>query len=253
MKSALLSTAAMKLVQAGEAERARQVVAENMRGQERDNMLALIDRNEVGRSIEKGDTDAAKAVVLRIKSKDRRAAALAELAVEFASKGERKSALQLLEEARSLIDIRPDNEKEVEALLEVARGYALVEPSKTFELIDPLVDEANEMLTAAALLEKFGAGGGLFRKGEIILPPLLDAAGGVYARYIKALSELARVDFERTKTTADRFNRDDVRLAARLVVARSVLSDHLDASAAQYGGYGLAGVVVGGSAVVIAQ
>ncbi len=253
MKSALLSAAAMKLVQSGEAERARQVVAENMRGQERDNMLALIDRNEVGRSIEKGDTDAAKAVALRIKSKERRAAALAELAVAFASKGDRKSALQFLEEARSLIDIRPDNEKEVGALLEVARGYALVEPSKTFELIDPLVDEANDMLTAAALLEKFGAGGGLFRKGEIILPQMLDAAGGVYARYIKALSELARVDFERTKTTADRFNRDDVRLAARLVVARSVLSDRLDAAAAQYGGFGLAGVVGGGSAVVIAQ
>jgi hypothetical protein len=35
----------------------------------------------------------------------------------------------------------------------------LVEPSKTFELIDPLIDQADDMLAAAALLEKFGAGG----------------------------------------------------------------------------------------------
>ena len=219
----------MKLMESGDMERARQIVSEQMRGQERDQMLSGIDRVEMERAIKKGDTEAAKAVVSRVKSKERRAAALAELAVAFALKDDRKSALQLLEEARSLVERQPESEKGIEALLEVARGYALVEPSKTFELIDPLIDRANDLLTAAALLEKFGAGGGLFRKGEMILSPTLEAAGGPYARYVKALVELARVDFDRTKTTADRFGRDEARLAARLVVARSVLSDKLDA------------------------
>jgi hypothetical protein len=224
----LYSMAAAKLAQAGETERARQVVADNLRGQERDNMLAMVERSEVARAVEKGDTEGARLMAARIKSKERRAAALSELAVAFAAKGDRKGAAQLLEEARSLLDRQPDNEREVEALLEVARGYAMVEPAKTFEMIDPLIDQANDMMTAAALLEKFGAGGGLFRKGEMQLSPLLEAAGGNYARYIKALSALARVDFERTKATADRFNRDEVRLAARLVVARSVLTDPPD-------------------------
>jgi hypothetical protein len=247
VRSGLVSIAAMKLLQSGDVERARQVINEQMRGQEREQMLALVERAELARAIAKGDTDAAKAVVARIKSKERRAAALAELAVAFAKKDDRKSALLLLEEARSLVDAQPDNEKEIEALLEVARGYALVEPSKTFEMIDPLIDRANDMLTAAALLNKFGQGGGLFRKGEMILTPTLDAAGGVYARYVKALSELARVDFDRTKTAADRFNRDEARLAARLVVARSVLSDKLDGGGAVYGGMGYGG----GYAVVV--
>jgi hypothetical protein len=183
---------------------------------------------EVARAVEKGDTEGAKGIVSRIKAKERRARALAELAVAFALKGDKKSASLLLEEARGLIDRQPDNEKEIEALLEVARAYALVEPAKTFELIDPLIEQANDMLTAAALLEKFGQGGGLFRKGEMILWPGLTELGGAYARYVKALSELARVDFDRTKATADRFNRDEARLMARMIVARSVLSDRLD-------------------------
>jgi len=211
-----------------------------MSGQEREHLLAIIDHAEVARALEKGKMDEAKAVVSRIKSKERRASALAEMAVALALKGDRKSAGQLLEEARGLVERRPDNEREVEALLEVARGYALVDPAKTFEMVDPLIDHANDMLSAAALLEKFGAGAGLFRKGEMVLAPGLGEVSGRYMRHVKALAELARVDFDRTKATADRFNRDEARLMARLVIARSVLSDRLGPDTTP-GGYGLGG------------
>ena len=239
--------AASKLLQAGETERARRVINENMSGQEREQFLAAVDHAEVARAVEKGKTDEAREVVSRIRSKERRASALAGLAVALALKGDKKGAAQLLEEARGLVDRRPDNEREVEALLEVARGYALVEPAKTFEIIDPLIDHANDMLSAAALLEKFGAGAGLFKKGELVLAPGLGEVSGQYARYVKALAELARLDFERTKATADRFNRDEARLMARLVVARSLLSDRLDA-ADPPGGY-----AIGGPGILVAN
>jgi hypothetical protein len=225
------SFAAMKLVQSGDTERARQVVNDNLRGQEREQMLAQVDGLSVARAVEKGNVDEARAVVSRIKSKERRAGALAQLATALALKGDKKGAAQLLEEARGLVSRQPDNEREVGALLEVARGYALVDPSKTFEMIDPLIDEANDMLAAAALLAKFGAGNVMFKSGEFILSPGLANINGGYARYVKALAELARVDFDRTRTDADRFHHEEVRLMARLVVAQSVLSDHLDAGA----------------------
>ncbi len=244
MREQLYSAAAMKFLHAGDAERARQIITNNMRGAEREQMLGMVEQAEVARAVEKGDTDAAKIVVARIKSKERRARALAELAVAFALKGDKKAATQLLEEARGLVDRQPDNEREIEALLEVARGYALVEPAKTFEMIDPLIDQANDMLAAAALLEKFGQGGGVFRKGEMILWHGLGELGGTYARYVKALSELARVDFDRTRATADRFNRDEARLMARMVVARSVLSDRLDPPGAHGGVQSLGSTIV---------
>lgn len=246
MRGQLYMAAATKLFKAGEVEKARAIAIENLRGQERDQMLAFLDNAEVARAVEKGNTDDARAVVSRIKSKERRAFALAELALAYAAKGDKKTAGGLLEEARSLLDRQPDNEREVEALLEVARGYALVEPAKTFEMIDPLIDQANDMMSAAALLEKFGAGGGMFRKGEMVLGPGMGQLGGMYARYIKALAELSRVDFDRTRQTADRFNRDEARLMARLIVARSILSDRLDPATTSPG----SGVSVGGAVIV---
>jgi hypothetical protein len=247
MKPSFYSAAAIKLAQAGDTERARQVITDNLRGDAREQLLAAIEQAELARAVEKGDADKARAVISGIKSKERRARALAELAVAFAAKGDRKGAGQLLEEARGLVDRQPDNEKEIEALLEVARGYALVEPAKTFEMIDPLIDQANDMLTAAALLEKFGRGAGLFRKGEMIMAPGLSEVGGSYARHVKALSELARVDFDRTRATADRFNRDEARLMARLIIARSLLSDRLDAPDATRG------TIYSGGGFLIAQ
>ncbi|HJQ32906.1 MAG TPA: hypothetical protein VJ866_12030 [Pyrinomonadaceae bacterium] len=231
VRPAFYAAAASKLAEAGETEKARQVVNDNLRGEAREQWLALLDQTELARAVEKGDTERARGVVSSIKSKEKRARALAELAVMLAAKGDRKGAGQLLEEARGLLDRQPDDEKEIEALLEVARGYALVEPAKTFEMIEPLIDQGNDMIAAAALLEKFGQGSGFFRKGEMLMTPGLSMAGGSYARYVKALAELARVDFDRTRATADRFNRDETRLIARLLIARSILSDRPDAPA----------------------
>jgi hypothetical protein len=253
MRPQFYMAAASKLFSAGDAERARAVATENLRGPEREQMLAYLDNAEAARAVAKGNMDDARAVVSRIKSKERRASALAELAVAFAAKGDKKTAGALLEEARTLIDRQPDNDREVNALLDVARGYALVEPAKTFELIEPLIDQANEMMTAAALLEKFGAGGGMFRKGEMLLGPGMGELGGMYARYVKALGELARVDFDRTRQTADRFNRDEARLMARLVVARSVLSDRLKDADANVPGGGFGFGFGGGGSVIIAN
>jgi hypothetical protein len=246
MRNHLYIAAATKLFTAGEAERARAIVNENLRGQEREQMTAYFEKAEVARAVEKGNTDDVRAVVSRVKSKERRASALAELALLYAAKGDKKTAGGLLEEARGLLDRQPDNEREVEALLEVARAYALVEPARTFELLDPLIDQANDMMSAAALLEKFGAGAGMFRKGEMLLGPGMGELGGTYARHVKALAELARVDFDRTRQTADRFNRDEARLMARIIIARSILSDRLDPGATPAGGgLGMGGGIIG--------
>jgi hypothetical protein len=212
-----------------------------MSGQERDQMLTQLDRIAVARALEQGKLDEIRQLISGIRSKERRASALAQLAVGLAAKGDRKSALQLLEDARGLVSRQPDNQKEIEALLEVARGYALVEPARTFELIDPLIDQANEMLAAAALLEKFGSGPGIFRKNEMVLQPGLSNLGGQYAHFIKALAELARVNFDRTRATADKFSRDEVRLMARLIIAQSVLSDRPEVVNDEEGAFGLAG------------
>ena len=227
MRTALYSTAAWKLSQTGDLERARQIINDNLSGPERDQFLARIDQQLISRSIEQGKLDEAKQLVARIRSKEARASQLAFLAIGLAKKGERKAAFQLLEEARGLVNRQPENQEEINALLQVVSAYALVEPARAFEIVEPIVDQANEMLAAAALLEKFSAGRGLFKSGEMILQPGLTAVSTLYARYGKELAALASADFDRTESLADRFQRSEARIMARLLIAQGVLSDQL--------------------------
>jgi hypothetical protein len=227
LRTALYSSAAWKLFEAGDAERARQIISDNLSGQERDQSLAQIDRRLVARALEQGKLDEAKKLIGRVQSKQGRAAQIALLVIALAKKGERKMALELLEETKKLINPQPENQEEISTLLIVARAWAAVEPARAFELIEPVVDQANEMISAAALLDKFNSGQGIFRKGEMVLHTGVMTASTMFAQYGKELGALARADFGRTKGVADRFQRNEVRLMARLLIAQSVLTDRL--------------------------
>ena len=228
MRHSLYMMAAGKLMQAGDMDRARQITKDNLSGTERDQMLARIDQLAVANAIKRNKIADAKELILRISSREARAGALAQLAAAIMmAEGDRKLALELLDDARKLINNPPTNQKQIDALMQVAGAYALVEPARAFELINPLIVQANEMIAAAALLDKFGSGQGLFKRGEMLLQHSFSAAQGPYIQHLRKLTSLARADFERTKTTVDGFQRDEIRLLGRLLIAQSVLSDRL--------------------------
>jgi tetratricopeptide (TPR) repeat protein len=238
--------AAAKLFVAGEVERARAVVNENLSGEERVQMLGRLDEAEVARAVEQGRPDDARAAVSRIiQSNERRVSALAKVAAAYAAKGDKERAAGLLEEARGLVGLQLANARDFNALMNNARDYAQVDPAKTFELINSLIDLAQAHARASAALrperpqsEKRAAWDRLFNpQGEMDIP--MDGSstwGGTYMPFLKVLPELARVDFDRTRQMADRFNPNEIRLVARLIIARSVLSDRRDFVAGTPGG-----------------
>jgi len=228
MRNSLYMMAAGQLMQAGDVDRARQITKDNLSGAERDQMLARIDQLAIANAIKRNKIDDAKEIILRLSSGEARAGAFAELAAAIIlAQGDRKLALELLDEARKLINSPPANQKQIDALMQVAGAYALVEPARAFELINPLIVQANEMIAAAALLDKFGSGRGLFKRGEMLLQHSFSEANGPYVQHLRKLTSLARADFERTKSAVDGFQRDEIRLMGRLLIAQSVLSDRL--------------------------
>ncbi len=228
MRNSLYMMAAGKLMHAGDVDRARQITKDNLSGAERDQMLARIDQLAIANAIKRNKIDDAKEIILRLSSREARAGAFAELAAAIIlAQGDRKLALELIDEARKLINSPPANQKQIDALMQVAGAYALVEPARAFELINPLIVQANEMIAAAALLDKFGSGQGFFKRGEMLLHHSFSAAQGSYVQHLRKLTSLARADFERTKTAVDGFQRDELRLLGRLLITQSVLSDGL--------------------------
>jgi hypothetical protein len=234
----LYEQAAWKALYKGDAERGRQIVNDHIRdATDRDRILEGFDRMALWEAMRKERVNEVRQKLSRIKSKDERANILAQLAFAAALKKDRKLALELLNEALPLVNFKPKSDGELHTLLQVGRVYALVEPVKAFEMIESLVDQANDLLSAASVLNGFFLPSGVFKKGEMVLPPGYSNVSVRFRQLGKEISALARLNFERTKAAADKFQRNEARIMARLFIAQGVLSEQLGSGVALNGGY----------------
>jgi hypothetical protein len=216
------------LYQEKDIERARRITSDFIRdSSKREQMMQSLDRYALWEAVRREKLEEASRMVSSLKSKEERAGALIQLAYLAATKKERKLALQLLEEARPLVSLKPKSDAQLYAVLQLARVYALVEPARAFEMIETLVDQGNELLSAASVLSGFLLPGGAFRKGEMVLPPGYSDVGMRYQQFGKELAALAHLSFERTKAAADKFQRNEARLMAYLFIAQGVLAERI--------------------------
>lgn len=228
MRNTFYARAAYKSLEGGDAERARRIVSENVSdSSERAQLLAVVERSALVGLLDAGKFDEARQAVARIRSKEERAVALAHLALVAAAREKRETAAQLLEEARVLAGARVGNAEQLNVHLQLARAYALIDPPRGFEIVEAVIDRANEMIGALETLDGFLGGPDIFRDGELVLGrnaglPSLDT---VLRQYGNQLAALARADFDRTRSAAARFHRSEVRTMAQLLVAQGLLSD----------------------------
>ena len=159
----------------------------------------------------------------KIERKEERARAMAELALLLKEKGEDAEAATMLDEAATLIKTDLKDEGQTNALLTLLCAYAVLDPSKAFALAERTVDRANSQITLLMLLDRVVKSGAV-KKNEIIL----DQAGimpldYLVFRYGKGVAALAKADFNRTRGLADRFDRNELRLMAQLLIVRGLL------------------------------
>jgi hypothetical protein len=129
-------------------------------------------------------------------------------------------ALQCLDDARQLIARRAGNYQQLERQLKVAAAFAEVDPSRSFDVLEPGIVELNELLSAAATLNGFEVD--IFTRGE--LPLEGDSTlSSVIAQYGQQLGRLARIDFERAHTLANAFERLEPRMIAMLAIVADAL------------------------------
>ena len=140
--------------------------------------------------------------------------------------GEDAEASSLLDEAATLIKTDLKSETKTNALLSLLCAYAVVEPAKAFALAERTVDDANRQVSLLMLLDRVVKSGAV-KKSEIVL----DQAGimpldFLVFRYGKGVAALAKTDFDRTRALAVRFDRQELRVMARLMIVKGLLSGH---------------------------
>lgn len=222
LRQQLYRSAAWKAFNEGAPERARQIASERFENaQLRAQFLHDLDQQAFWRAANAGDVEQARALVSRMARADERTQLLAQLARVIAAKGDREGASRLLEEVWNQIGGRAKNQQQFGAQLEAAQVYAQIAPDRAFEIVEAAISQVNEMVAAAEVVDGFGQDA--FDQNE------LKAQGGwMWSQLVRqcgdTLGALARTDFERAVAAADRLQRPETRLVARLAVARGVLA-----------------------------
>ena len=184
-----------------------------------------LDSEQITAATVGGDADELRTLLPRVRRKEERARAMAELAVVLEKKGDHDEAVKLLDEARTMIKVDFESETQSNALMALVAAYAVVEPPKAFAIIERTIDRANDQISKALLLDKI-VRSGVIKNGELLMQNSATISPEyVMFRYGKSVAALATADFNRTRAAADRFERMELRLMMRLLLAQSLLED----------------------------
>ena len=208
----------------GQADSFREFISREIKDEgERNKVLEFLDYQELELAVYKKRADDLQKLLPKLRRKEQRARAMAELAIMLKEKGDDQAATSLLDEAATLIKTNMKDESQATALLALLGAYALVDPPKAFAMAERTIDQANDQLAALLLLDRVFKSG-VLKKGEILLEQsaVLPIDFMVF-KYRKSMLALAKADFGRTRALADRFDRNELRVMARLLLVMSLM------------------------------
>jgi hypothetical protein len=224
LQTILYQQAALKAIDEGNVERARQIASEHPEADARGVVSQAIDTQAALRKVKANQLEDVRQTLARLPSDDDRVALLLQLA-DAAGKDDQKLALQFLEEARTLVTRRATNYQQLDNQLQVAHAYAALDPARSFEVLEGGINQLNELLPAAALLSGFEVN--IFKDGEMSLSGT-STLSTMVARYGQELAFLAKNDFEHARATADRFQYPEARALARLAIVQGILGGRMN-------------------------
>jgi len=212
----------------GDIARARQIINERISNPfQRRNALTNVDQQEMQRAMSKGNIDEALRIISGFRTPSERAALVAQIATQIGPGQKRANAINLLEQAKSLLgpSAQAQDQDQMGALIEIARAFGKYDPKRSFEILDPLVDQMNELCAAARTLEGFGT--------EYYADEELDlengnSVGQMATRVANVLGALAVVNFDRARAASDRLRLPELRLRAYVEIAQQTIQVNAD-------------------------
>ena len=207
----------------GDLSRAKQILNDHVSNPyQRNQALRSIEQQELELAMSSGKIEDALRNIGQMRTPGQRAEQLIQLVGQIGSDQKRATALGLLEQARSMLPPSPQaqDQTQMSALLEIARVYSAYDSKRSFEIVDPLVDQFNDLCTAARALEGFGSE--YFEHDELDMQGegMLVEVGGQIS---EVLGTLALINFDRAKATSDKLRLPEVRLHVYLQIAEQTI------------------------------
>ena len=211
----------------GDPARARQIANDHITNpQLRRQTLSNIDQQEMYRALGEGKIEEALRAVSNFRNPRARAAQLSQIVNQIGQGRKRATALRLLEQARAMLSPSPQaqDSDQMNVLFELARAFSSYDAKRSFEIVDPLVDQFNDICGAAKTLEGFG--GEYFDDDELNLQNG-NSVANIASQMSTALGGLALTNFDRAKAISERIRLPEVRLKVYLEIAeQTIQSSH---------------------------
>src|SRR6185436_11660602 len=104
-----------------------------------------MEQQETYRAMSTGKIEEALRNISALRSPRDRASQVSQIATQIAAGQQSATAVNLLEQARSILgsSIQAPDQEHMEALLQIARAFSNYDSKRSFEIVEPLVDQFN--------------------------------------------------------------------------------------------------------------
>ncbi len=218
-----------KIGQIEDEARAKKIIEQIPDEKTRQNALEQFESGRISRAAKDGKLDEAKKLIGNLSKKKTQIQKLVSLATEFHKKGGEKDkevAAGLMKDAKALANEYPEDEDELNDLMEIVKGYAVIDPNEAFRIFDPIVDQINDFVQATAILSKYNKRNRNFKKGELVMKVNGYSFDGLLLfRYINQIQLLGKADLNRMNLFSNKFTRGDARTIVKLFIAQGFLAE----------------------------
>jgi hypothetical protein len=218
-----------KIGQIEDEARAKKIIEQIPDEKARQNASEQFESGRISRAARDGKLDEAKKLIGNLSKKKTQIQKLVSLATDFhkkATEKDRETAANLMKDAKALANEYPEDEDELNDLMEIVRGYATINADEAFRLFDPIVDQINDFVQASAILSKYNKRNRTFKKGELLMRVNGYSWDGLLLfRYINQIQLLGKADLNRMSSLSNKFQRSDARTIVKLFVAQGFLAE----------------------------
>ena len=233
----LYQNAAWKAASSGDSARAKEIAEKISDPVQRRQVIDQLD-NMAARAVE-GENRVVEARRLAEKATNinRKIDILLQSAMSLVAT-DKKAALDLLSEAKSVLAAAPQSAAELNAEFSIMRIYLRVDPQQVFPMLQPMVGRLNELVSAAVVLD--GIDYRYLKDGEWIM----QNGNGLSAMVMaldRMLADLGRVDFDRARTLADQIGRPEMRMMMEIDLVQTTIKGRPAANQMSFPGRIIAG------------
>ncbi len=175
----------------------------------------------------KGDLSEVRQALARLKSPEERIEVLTALAQSVAESGDKKTAVVLFGEARSIYTGRMKSRKNLASIMQLAQAASVVEPEQGFSIIETNVNYFNDIIGAAIVLDEFNEVGAV-KDEELRLETVQAEAYRSVPDSVRLIKNFAAADFDRAVNLADKFARSEARFFAAFRIAEAILDPNAE-------------------------